>query len=122
MRTKGAARRNTASSGQRKLSRFSERSYRREKVREVEHAETKDGSALLPQAMLPARRPAALQQLSGDELALQPAPGEGRCSLVPELCSRNDWPASWSFHTAPPCGGSIPAPRGSLSHPEEHTP
>src|SRR5450755_262212 len=91
-------------------------------VREVAHEETKDGNGWSPQAMRLTMRPQVSQRSCGDEPVRQPAPVEEQCLLVPEPYSRNDWPASSSFHTAPPCGGSIPAPRGSWSHPEEHTP
>ena len=82
----------------------------------------KDGSALVPQATHLTRRPAASQQSCGDERVRQPGPGEEHYLSVPEPYSRNDWPASWSFHTAPPYGGSTPVPRESLSHLEGRTP
>jgi hypothetical protein len=107
---------------QRKLSRFSERNYSRETVREVGLRETKDGSARSVRVMPLTMRPGVSRQSGADEPARQPALGEEHCLSVPEPYSRNDWRASSSFHTAPPCGGSTPVPQESLSHPEGHKP
>jgi len=91
-------------------------------VREVAHEGTKDGNGLSLQSTPLTMRPGVSQQLRADEPARQPAPGEEQCLLVHGPYSRNDSLASWSFHTAPPYGGSTPVPRESLLHPEEHTP
>ena len=91
-------------------------------VREVGHEETKNRSAPSLRVMPLRRRPAALQQLREDETVREPAPEAERYSLVTEPCSRNDWPASWSFHIAPPYGGSTPVLRESSSHLEGHKP
>lgn len=38
------------------------------------------------------------------------------------LGSRHGWRASWIVRSALPCGGSIPAPRGSVRRPARNTP
>ena len=67
-------------------------------------------------------QPELSQRPSKGDSARQSAPGEKRCSWVPEPYSRNDWLASWGFHIAPPCVDSTSVQRQSVSHPEGHTP